>query len=117
MKVLVTGATGFIGQALIENLLLNSCEVRVLVRDYSAVLPFAVERVVMGDLMDLTLSNSSNVLRSAFKGIDTVVAAARAHVMNDIVSNPLDEFRKVNLNATMVLARLSAEAGVNVLYS
>ena len=64
MKVLVTGATGFVGQALIENLLLNSCEVRALVRDYSAVLPFAVERVVMGDLMDLTLSNLIEAYRA-----------------------------------------------------
>ena len=66
MKVLVTGATGFIGQALIENLLLNSCEVRVLVRDYSAVL-LRSRAGSHGDLMDLTLSNSSNVLRSALR--------------------------------------------------
>ena len=90
----------------------------MLVRDYSAVLPFAVERVVMGDLMDLTLSNSSNVLRSAFKGIDTVVhTAARAHVMNDIVSNPLDEFRKVNLNVPWFWHVCQLRLGLNVLYS
>ena len=113
MRVLVTGATGFVGRALIENLLFESCEVRALVRQSSVVLPSAVEQVAVGDLMDLTLSGSSSVLREAFKGVDTVVhTAARAHVMNDEVSNPLDEFRKVNLNATLVLARLSAESGV-----
>ena len=113
MKVLVTGATGFVGQALIENLLFESCEVRGLVRQSSVALPLAVEQVVIGDLVDLKLSGSSSVLRDAFKGVDVVVhTAARAHVMNDEVSNPLAEFRKVNLNATMVLARLSAESGV-----
>ena len=113
MKVLVTGATGFVGQALIENLLFESCEVRALVRDSFAALPLAVERVVISDLTDLTSSDPTSTLRDAFKGVDTVVhTAARAHVMNDKVSNPLDEFRKANLNATLVLARMSAEAGV-----
>ena len=113
MKVLVTGASGFVGQALIESLLLDSYEVRGLVRQSSSALPLAVEQFVIGDLVDLTLSNSSTVLREAFKGVDAVVhTAARAHVMNDKTSNPLDEFRKVNLNATLVLARLSAASGV-----
>ena len=113
MKVLVTGATGFVGQALIENLLFESCEVRGLVRQSSVALPLAVEQVVVSDLRDLTLSNSSSVLREALKGVDIVVhTAARVHVMNNEVSNPLDEFRKVNHNATLVLARLAAESGV-----
>lgn len=113
MKVLVTGATGFIGKALIENLLFESCEVSGLVRQFSVELPLAVEQVVVNDLVDLTLSNSSSQLREALNGVDIVVhTAARVHVMNDEVSNPLDEFRKVNLNATLVLARLSAESGV-----
>lgn len=113
MRVLVTGATGFVGRALIENLLLQSFEVRGLVRQSSVVLPSAVEQVTVGDLVDLTLSGCCSGLKEAFKGVDTVVhTAARAHVMNDEVSNPLDVFRKVNLNATLVLARLSAESGV-----
>jgi nucleoside-diphosphate-sugar epimerase len=113
VKVLVTGATGFVGQALIENLLFETYEVRALVRDSFSALPLGVEQVVMGDLTDLISSNPTIALRDAFKGVDTVVhTAARAHIMNDKVSNPLDEFRKVNLNATLVLARLSAEFGV-----
>ena len=113
MKVLVTGASGFVGQALIKSLLLDSYEVRGLVRQSSTALPSAAEQVVIGDLVDLTLSSSSTVLREAFKGVDAVVhTAARVHVMNDKASNPLDEFRKVNLNATLVLARLSAASGV-----
>jgi nucleoside-diphosphate-sugar epimerase len=113
VKVLVTGATGFVGQALIENLLFETYEVRALVRDSFSALPLGVEQVVMGDLIDLISSDPTIALRDAFKGVDTVVhTAARAHIMNDKVSNPLDEFRKVNLDATLVLARLSAEFGV-----
>ena len=62
MKVLVTGATGFIGQALIKNLLFKSREVRGLVRKFSVELPLEVEQVAVGDLKDLTLLNSSGVL-------------------------------------------------------
>ena len=39
MKVLVTGATGFVGKTLIENLLVESFKVEVLVRQFSAKLP------------------------------------------------------------------------------
>ena len=45
MKVLVTGATGFVGQALVENLLFETCEVRGLVRQSSMALPLAVEPI------------------------------------------------------------------------
>ncbi len=113
MRVLVTGANGFVGRALIESLILGSFEVRGLVRQSSLALPSEVEQVAVGNLMDLKLSNSPSELRKAFKGVDTVVhTAASVHVMNDDVCNPLDKFRKVNLDATLVLARLSARSGV-----
>jgi nucleoside-diphosphate-sugar epimerase len=102
-----------VGKSLIKNLLSEPCEVKALVRQPSVALPLAVEQVVMGDLADLTLSDSSGFLREAFKGAEVVVhTAARAHVMNDDASNPLAEFRKVNRDATLVLARLAAESGV-----
>ena len=101
------------GKALIENLLSEPCEVKALVRQSFMALPLAVEQVVMGDLADLTLSDSSGFLRETFKGVEVVVhTAALVHVMNDASSNPLTEFRKVNRDATLVLARLAAESGV-----
>jgi nucleoside-diphosphate-sugar epimerase len=113
VKIFVTGATGFVGKTLIENLLSEPCEVKALVRQSSVALPLAVEQVVVGDLADLTLSDSSGFLREAFKGVEVVVhTAARVHVMNDDAFNPLTEFRKVNRDATFVLARLAAESGV-----
>ena len=113
MKVFVTGAAGFVGKALIENLLSKTYEVKALVRQSSEALPLAVEQIIVGDLADLALGDSSGLSREAFKGVEIVVhTAARVHVMNDSASNPLAEFRKVNCDATLVLARLAAESGV-----
>ena len=56
MKVLVTGATGFVGKALIENLLCESYQIKALVRGSSEELPVAVEQVIVGDLTDFKLS-------------------------------------------------------------
>ena len=111
--LLVTGATGFLGKALVTDLLSNAFEVKALVRQPSAELPLSVKQVVAGDLAKLTLADSSNLLREAFDDIDVVVhTAARVHVMHDDVSDPLTDFRKVNCDATLVLARLASESGV-----
>jgi nucleoside-diphosphate-sugar epimerase len=113
VKTFVTGATGFVGKALIENLLSELYEVKALVRQSSKVLPMSVEQVIVGDLVDLTLSDTSGLSRGDFKDVEVVVhTAARVHMINDDVSNPLAEFRKVNRDATLILARLAAESGV-----
>jgi nucleoside-diphosphate-sugar epimerase len=111
--ILLTGATGFVGESLVTYLLSEAFGIKVLVRQSYAALPLAVEQVVVGDLADLALDDSSNFLREAFKEFDVLVhTAARAHLMNDDASEPLTEFRKVNRDATLVLARLAAESGV-----
>ncbi len=47
------------------------------------------------------------------QGIDIVVhTAARAHIMDDTVSDPLTEYRKVNVEGTLNLARQAAKADV-----
>jgi nucleoside-diphosphate-sugar epimerase len=111
--ILLTGATGFVGKALVTDLLYKASEVKTLVRQSSGALPLDVEQVVVGDMAELALNDSSGFLREAFNGVDVVVhAAARVHVMSDDASSPLIEFRKVNRDATLVLARLAAESGV-----
>ncbi|MDX2346614.1 MAG: SDR family oxidoreductase [Legionella sp.] len=113
MKALITGTTGFVGKALIANLLSKACEVKALVRQSYVALPLAVEQVVVGDLADLVLDCSSALLREKFNDVDVVIhTAARVHVMNDDASDPLTEFRKVNRDATLILARLAAASGV-----
>ena len=113
MTILVTGATGFVGNALVKDLLSKSYEIKGLVRQFSAELPLSVEQVVVGDLADLTLSDSAGVLREAFNGVEVIVhTAARAHIIHDNTSDPLLEYRKVNRDATWVFARLASECGV-----
>lgn len=113
MKTFVTGATGFVGKTLIDNLLSEIHEVKAIVRQFSEVLPSAVEQVIVGDLVDLTSSDTSNLSREDFKDVEVVVhTAARVHIVNDYASNPLVEFRKVNRDATLVLAQLASESGV-----
>ena len=49
----------------------------------------------------------------AVRNQDVVVhAAARAHVMKESVNDPLTEYRRVNVDGTLQLARQAAEAGV-----
>jgi len=113
VKLILTGATGFVGKSFIDDLLSEPYVIKAFVRQSSSELPLSIKQVVVGDLAELALDDSSASLRDAFNGVDVVVhAAARVHVMNDDASNPLTEFRKVNRDATLVLARLAAESGV-----
>ena len=113
VKVLVTGATGFVGKAVLEDLLSESYSVKALVRQSSEFLPLIVEQVVVGDLADLNLRDFGGLLRKAFKDVDVIVhAAARAHIMNEDSSDPLSQFRKVNRDVTLLLAHLAAESGI-----
>jgi nucleoside-diphosphate-sugar epimerase len=99
--------------ALIADLLLKACEVKALVRQSSTAFPLAIEQLFVGDLAELASSDSSSFLREAFNDVEVVVhTAARVHVINDYASDPLTEFRKVNHDATLVLARLAAESDV-----
>jgi nucleoside-diphosphate-sugar epimerase len=106
--ILVTGGTGFVGEALVHELLAKGCQLKALVRKLS-VLPVEVEQVVV----DLGEKESKWSIECVFSGVDVVVhAAARVHKMKDRSVNPLAEFRKLNRDATLTLATLAADAGV-----
>lgn len=106
MKVLLTGATGFVGNRVAERLSVDSgLEVTCAVRR-SGSIPGARE-VPIGEL-----GPDSDWL-AAVSGQDIVIhTAARAHVMKDQAIDPLAEYRKVNVAGTLRLARQAVKAGV-----
>jgi nucleoside-diphosphate-sugar epimerase len=105
--ILVTGATGFVGSALVARLARDGTETRACVRRNDASMPDGVHTVhVAGLTADTDWS-------SALAGVYVVVhAAARVHVMDDTAADPLTEFRRVNLEGTLNLARQAAAAVV-----
>ncbi len=108
MRVLVTGATGFVGVGLVTRLI---NEVRFLVRGAvrrpSAELPAGVERVLAGALA------SDTDRQHALTGVETVVhLAARVHVVRGAAAGRLAELRRVNVVGTLSLARQAAAARV-----
>jgi len=119
-KVFLTGATGFVGSALLRRFIDEQNDISVLVRDGSAKLPDNVD-AVLGDLSNLSSVEDSSAslemaenLGALLEGVDVLVhAAARAHIMNDESVDPLVEYRKVNRDATLALARIAAESGVS----
>ena len=111
MRTMVTGATGFVGQALIRRMAADGRHaVRAAVRAETCTLPAGVECVVAGDLVNL---NGDAAWQATVSGMDAVVhLAARVHVMRESASDPLSEFRRVNVTASLKLAKQAAAAGV-----
>jgi nucleoside-diphosphate-sugar epimerase len=103
MKVFVTGATGFVGKALINELLSAGHNIVAGVRNYSVELPLEVEQQQIGDL---SLLSEQNSVIDTLKKVEVVIhTAARVHIMQDNSADPLSEFRKMNVNATLSLAK------------
>jgi nucleoside-diphosphate-sugar epimerase len=108
MRLLVTGASGFVGSAVLRRCALRGeLKVRGAVRRNSAQLPAGVESATVNGL-----SHDTN-WSEALTGVDAIVhAAARGHVMRDPAADPLSEYRNVNVAGTMNLANQAVEAGV-----
>ena len=106
MRILSTGSTGFVGKALMSALHTKRYQISAPMRRQSES-SASSNSFVVGDI------NAATNWSTALHGADAVVhLAARVHVMRDIVSDPLAEFRRVNTNGTLNLARQAAAAGV-----
>lgn len=104
MRVLVTGASGFVGSVLCADLTRRGALVRRAVRSPDGDIP---ETVAVGDVGPRT------DWRAALDGVDAVVhLAARVHVVRDSAASPLSEYRRVNIEGTRQLAQAAAQAGV-----
>ncbi len=107
-KILVTGASGFVGSHLVSYLLEQGHHVRVCSRRDWPDAP--AQNYVIGDI------DGNTDWENAVHDIDVVIhCAARVHVMNDTAANPLQAFREVNRDASVRLAQQAAQAGVKQL--
>ncbi len=105
MTALVTGATGFVGAAIVRNILAAGEQVRVLSRprsDRSNLEGLRVE-VVYGDLQDPTS------LQAAIKGCRRLYHTAAHYSLWD--DDPAF-FHRVNVEGTRQILRIAADAGV-----
>ncbi len=103
MKILVSGAGGFVGSALCAALVPSNV-VHGLTRDSSKALVPGVQRLLWG-------GDGASLER--FPDVDAVVhLAARTHVLRDGATQPLEAFRAANTSGTLNLARQAAAAGV-----
>lgn len=109
MRVAVTGASGFVGKAVVQQLAGNGHEVLSYARQPTH---FASTQGI-SSMVAPELGIHADWRFRAEDGIDVLVhSAARVHVMQDASADPLNEFRKVNVAGTEILARQAALAKV-----
>jgi nucleoside-diphosphate-sugar epimerase len=107
--VLITGATGFVGRALLNRFQADSSLGRphLALRSDPSNDFESINCSIVGNI------NSQTDWQDVLRGTDIVVhLAARVHVMDDVSDNPLMAYRDVNVGGTLELLRQSARAGV-----
>ena len=106
-KLLITGATGFIGQALIKKLKLEKYSLNISTRNY---IQSTTENLKIFNLG--SLENKIDWADALYE-VDCVIhCAGRAHIINDNKKKSIDIFRKVNVDGTINLAKQASISGI-----
>lgn len=108
-KVIITGATGFVGGHILRKLLLQGHECIAMVRKPDSALTAFLppDCIVSGPLED-SIKNPG-----LFDNVSAVIhCAARVHQMRESAADPLAEYRRVNRDLTMSLVQAALNAGV-----
>ena len=102
MRVLITGATGFVGTALTERVS-SVYDTIALVRTQNHVLSANIQQLIAANIFAADLPENIDVI---------IHLAGRAHILNEQTTDPLTEFRKVNVEGTLELARQALDRKV-----
>jgi len=107
LKLLITGATGFIGKSLVAELMRQNFNISIAVRQKSNLFPDKVKQFVVGDF------ESNPDFSTSLAEVDCVIhLAGKAHVLDKSTVAALDGFRKINSELTLNLAKQAVMAGV-----
>ncbi|MCO8056725.1 NAD-dependent epimerase/dehydratase family protein [Acinetobacter towneri] len=102
MRVLITGATGFVGTALTEQVS-SVYDTIILIRTQNHILSANIQQLVAVNIFEADLPENIDVI---------IHLAGRAHILNEQTTDPLSEFRKVNMDGTLQLARQALDKKV-----
>ncbi len=106
-NIMVTGADGFIGSHLCQILDTTNYVVRRVIFQQLPHHNPAINWFSIGDI------GFAPDWSSALESIEAIVhLAGRAHILREAKANPLAEYRRVNVNATLTLAQAAAAANV-----